>query len=106
MYDLLSEAIQLAPAVAEDKEEREKLHSLMILLMGKFADKDRFKKVLEENRMILEDNVAVKALEEMGMEKAVLGMLKKGMSLTTIAECIEMPVEWVEELQRRSVLER
>ena len=46
-----------------------KLHSLLILLTGKFADKEEFRKVLEANGMIFEDNVAVQVIEEMGFEK-------------------------------------
>ena len=106
MYTLLSEAIQLTPVIAENKEEKEKLHSLMILLMGKFADEDRFKKVLEENRMILEDNVAVKVIEEMGMEKGkeemALSMLKDGLSLEFIAKHAKRSIEWIEALQKNN----
>ena len=69
MYDLLDTAIKLVPQVAADSERRNKLHSLLILLTGKFADEEEFEKVLEANRMILEDNVAVKVIEKMGFKK-------------------------------------
>ena len=58
--------------------------------------------------MNLDGNLLVKVLEERGraegkMEKAIetaIKMLKRGFSIPQIAELLEQPIEWVENLQQ------
>ena len=108
MYDLLDAAIKLAPEIKKDTAELDKLLSLILLQVGRFADEKEFKKVLEANAVILENNVAVKVIEEMGMKKGIEKGMEKGkaetafemfadnFSLSQIAKYTKMPIEWVE----------
>jgi len=112
MYDLLNEAIALTPKVSTVKAQREHIQSLMLLLMGRFVDNEKFREVMEANKMLLEDNIAVKVIEEMGMEKGmekgiekgiaqtVLEMLKHGLDIATISMYTKMPIEWIEEVKK------
>ena len=104
--DLLDYAIKLTPKVSEDKHIQSKLGSLLILLMARFISEEEFKKILEENAMVLEDNVAVKVLTQRGEEKAkletALEMLRDGMGNEPIAKYVKMPVDWVRKLRENN----
>ena len=112
--DLLDYAIKLTPSVTENQHIKEKLGSLLILLMSRFIDEKNLIKVLEANRMNLRNSPAVRILGEMGREegrvegrvegrdeKAIetaLKMRNKGYLLEDIADILEKPIIWVEEL--------
>ncbi|MCL1997967.1 MAG: hypothetical protein FWG65_04285 [Turicibacter sp.] len=115
LYDFLDTAIKLTQQMTEDQHKRDKLQSLLILLCSRFAKEDAFKKVLEENRMVLAGNLAVKIFEEWGIEKgkaegkaegiaqATVAMLKEGINAQKIAQMLNQPVEWVENIQAQQI---
>ncbi|MCL2014768.1 MAG: hypothetical protein FWG68_00810, partial [Defluviitaleaceae bacterium] len=102
-YDLADSAIKLTME-EKDLHKRNKLQSLLLLQMSKFAKEEDFRKLLEDNAMNLDGNLLVKLLEERGEAKAkletALKMLKKDFSIPQIAELLEQPIEWVENLQQ------
>ena len=108
--DLLSTSLKLSHRAIKDTETRKKMQDLLILLVSKYLSDEEFKKVLEDNMAILEDNAAVRVLgklgEERGIERGVekkaketaIKMLKEGFNLDTISRIIEMPIQWIEEI--------
>jgi len=97
--ELLDYAVKMTPKAAYNKHTQEKLTSLMFLLMSTFISRAEIKKVWRDNIMSLENNVFVDVIEEWSKEKMALKMLSRNMSMTEIAEILEMPLEWVEEIK-------
>jgi len=106
--DLLDAVLKLTPNVAKDnKEKRSKLQSLMILLNSTFMSEEEFYHVLEENRMFLEENRAVRVLTdigrkqgiEQGIEQTAKNMLRRGRSIQEISEDTGLSEARVIELQ-------
>ena len=113
--DLLDTAIKLTPRVTKgDEEKKAKIHSLMILLSSTFVTDDELNKILEENSMYLENNRAVRVLEERGMrkgfsqgmaqgmlrlEQTAKNMLRGGLSLQQILEYTGLEYKRLLELQ-------
>ena len=78
--DLLAVALQLTQRVAKNKNERNKLHSLLILLCGSFIKKEDMIKILEENIMKIEGNTAIEVLHERGFEQGLTQGLEQGLT--------------------------
>jgi len=71
--DLLDIAIKLTPQVIkDDKQKKNKLHDLLILLTGTFVTDTELNTILEANMRVLEDSPAVRVLEDRGMNKGRL----------------------------------
>ena len=104
MYEILDGAIKLTAKIPQ-KTTKNKLQSLLLLQTSKFANEKEFIKVLEDNEMILEGNLAVKVLEERGFKKgiaqAATTMLKKGIDAQSIADMLDKPIDWVQDLQNQ-----
>ena len=104
--DLLSTSLKLSHKAIQDIEIRKKIQDLLILLVAKYLSDEEFKKVLEDNMVILEDNAAVRVLGKMGEERGIeqekketaILMLQKGFDKSTISEIIKKPLEWIEEI--------
>ena len=102
--ELLDTAIKLTSEVAkDDKLKLGKLQSLMILLNSTFISDEELQKVLEANRMVLEDNRAVRVLSNMGrgQEKIDIAknMLKEGEDITKISRFTQLEISRIIELQ-------
>jgi len=70
--ELLDTAIKLTPQVAkDDRHKQNKLQALLILLTSTFISDEEQNKVLEDNMRILEDNRAVRVLEDIGVRKGI-----------------------------------
>ena len=94
-------AVKLS-AKSMDISAAEKVRNLLILLVSKHISPDEFNKILEENTMLLDNDVAVKVIGDRRAEKlsleVALKLLKKGVEATTIAEALDKPLSWVEKL--------
>jgi len=78
--DLLDTAIKLTPKVAQDdKRKRHKLQDLLILLTCTFVSEEDINKILEANMRILEDNPAIRTLEEIFIRKGIQKGIDQGM---------------------------
>ena len=120
--NLLDEAFKLSNKGIPDIETRNKTQDLLILLVAKYLSDEEFKRVMEDNMAILEDNAAVRVLSKLGEERGIekglvkglerglerglekkaketaIKMLKEGFNLDTISRIIEMPIQWIEEI--------
>ena len=100
--ELLDTAIKLAPQVTQDKPKQQKLHDLMILLAGSFIDGEELNKILEANMINLENNSAVRVLEDRGRNRRdieiAINMLRRGRSHQEISEDTGLSLERVTEL--------
>jgi len=68
--ELLDTAIKLAPQVVkDDKHKQRKLHDLMVLLAGSHVSDSELERILEANMINLENNAAVRVLENRGMNR-------------------------------------
>lgn len=97
--ELLDYAVKITPKATYNKHTQEKLTSLMFLLMSTFISKVEIKKVWRDNIMSLENNGFVNVIEEWSKAKSALKMLSDGISIELISKYLEMPIEWVEEIQ-------
>ncbi|MCL2049535.1 MAG: hypothetical protein FWG87_12520 [Defluviitaleaceae bacterium] len=102
--ELLDTAIKLTPRVARDDTEKcNKLQSLMLLLNSTFLSDEELFKIMEANRMVLEDNRAVRVLADMGrrqgLEQAVVNMLRRGRDIQEISEDTGVEISRIIELQ-------
>jgi hypothetical protein len=102
--ELLDTAIKLTPDVAKnDKEKRNKLQSLMILLNSTFVTNEELYYIWEVNRMLLEENRAVRVLTEIGRKEGIikiaLNMLRRGRDIKEIAEDTGLSVAEIIKLQ-------
>jgi hypothetical protein len=101
--ELFSYAIKTTPKAVYNKHSQGKLLSLMMLLISTFISKNDFKQALEENAMLLENNPAAEFFGERAAKKtkteAAVKMLQEGLDIAIIARVLEMPIEWVRELQ-------
>ena len=104
--DLLDIAIKLTPKVAgEDKNKRHKLQDLLILLTSTFISEEERNKVWEANMRILEDNPAIKWLEDRGRNQREIeiasNMLRRGRNtVQEISEDTGLDVERIIDLQK------
>jgi len=101
---LLDTAIKLVPKVVEDdKQKRNKLHDLLILLAGSFVTDTELNTILEANMRILEDSPAVRVLEDRGVRKGIeqtaRNMLLDGDDFSKISRITGLDVDRIAELQ-------
>ena len=95
-------------ASGENKQKKDKIKSLLVLLTSKFISKEEMKNVLEANRMNLQNNSAVEIIEGWGFERGAeiakaetaRRLAKKGLATDEIAEAVDMPLAWVEDVLR------
>ena len=81
--ELLDAAIKLAPEAARgDEAKKNKLQSLMILLGSTFMKSEELHRILEVNRMNLENNRAVQVLTEMGRREGIQQGIEQGIEQT------------------------
>jgi len=105
--DLLNTAIKLTPIVTDDKHTKHKLQDLLILLTSTFISDDERNRVWEDNMPILEDNPAIKWLENRGesrgMNKKMIeiakNLLRRGRNIEEVAEDTGLEISKVAELQ-------
>ena len=80
----------------------DKLQDLLILLTSTFINDVDLNKILEDNMRILEDNRAVRVLEERGSKKReiaiVINMLQGGEDYAKISKFTGLDLERIEEL--------
>ena len=77
--NLLDIAVKLTPKVVkEDKQKKNKLHNLLILLTSTFVSDEELSKILEDNMRILEDSPAVRVLEDRGVRKGIQQGIQQG----------------------------
>jgi hypothetical protein len=100
---LLDTAIKLAPEVVKDKQKKNKLHDLLVLLTSTFISDEELNKILEDNMRILEDSPAVRVLESRGMNKKMLeiatNMLRDGDDAPKVSRITGLDLSRVAELQ-------
>ena len=89
--ELLDKAIKLTPIVAKDKNQKEKLLSLLFLLTAKHISKDEIRKIVEANYMVLEGNPIFEVFEEWGIKKGREEGREEG-KLSTLRVAIESGV--------------
>ena len=102
--ELLDAAIKLTTKAAKDNRAKKiKLQDLLILLTSSFVTDEELKRVSEENMRILEDNRAVRVLQDMGRSKRdieiAVNMLKDGDSIQKIVRITGLDEARVVELQ-------
>jgi hypothetical protein len=102
--ELLDKAIKLTPQVAkEDTQKKNKLISLILLLTSTFVTDEEQNKILEDNMRILEDNRAVRVLEEMGRKQRdieiIRNMLQDGDDISKISRITGLSEEQITEIQ-------
>jgi len=97
---LLDYAIKTTPKATDGEYEKNKLGSLLLLLMSRFMTRAEIQQVWKENAMTLQGNAFVEIIKEEGKAETALEMLKEGMEHSAIARILKMPLEWVEEIQR------
>jgi hypothetical protein len=102
--ELLDKAIKLTPNVVPDKQSEQKLQDLVILLTSTFVSDEELNKILEDNMRILEDNRAVRVLENRGrgQEKIdiALNMLRDGDDAPKVSRITGLDLSRVAELQK------
>ena len=104
---LLDTAIKLTPEIVKDKQKKNKLHDLLILLTSTFVSDDELNKILEDNMRILEDSPAVRVLESRGenrgMNKKMIeiasNMLRDGDDVQKVSRNTGLDLSRVAELQ-------
>jgi len=109
---LLDTVIKLVPKVVEDdKQKRNKLHDLLILLTSSFVTDEELNNILEATMHVLEDSPAVRVLEDRGVIKGInqgrnqrdieiaQNMLRRGRSIQEISEDTGLDVDRIAELQ-------
>ena len=101
--ELLDTVIKLTPQVIkDDKNKRQKLYDLLILLTGSFVSDEELNRIMEANMRILEDSPAVRVLENRGMNQKAIeiaqNMLRRGRSYQEISEDTGLTLERIEEL--------
>jgi len=105
--ELLDTAIKLTPKVSADKHTQHKLQDLLILLTSTFISDEERNKIWEANMRILEDNPAVKWLEDRGrtggrnQEKIeiAINMLRDGDDAPKVSRITGLDIVKVAELQ-------
>jgi hypothetical protein len=114
--DLLDTALKLTLDVAkDDKTKRDKLQSLMILLNSTFVSEEELNRVLEANKMVLEENRGVKVLANIyrkegfeqgitqgiaqGLAQTAINMLRKGRNIQEVAEDTGLSIAKVTTIQ-------
>ncbi|MCL2378842.1 MAG: hypothetical protein FWC77_06925 [Defluviitaleaceae bacterium] len=102
--ELLDTAIKLTPHIAKnDKIKQRKLQDLLILLTSTFVSDEERNKILEANMLQLENNPAVKTLEERGRSKEkimiAINMLQDGDDASKVSRITGLSLTRVAELQ-------
>jgi len=100
---LLDTVIKLVPKVIEDdKQKRNKLHDLLILLTGSFVTDTELNTILEANMRVLEDSPAVRVLEDRGRNQMVVeiaqNMLEGGEDYSKISRFTGLDVDRIAKL--------
>ena len=112
---LTSTALKLAASITHNRQLKDKVQSLLILLTSKLITEIDLEQILEDHMFYIEDDNPVvlffekrghtRGLEqgieqglEQGREEIALNMLGKGLSAQEVAEMIGLPVTWVEQL--------
>jgi len=107
--ELLDTAIKLTPKVAsDDKNKRNKLCDLLILLTATFVSDEELNRILEANMFNLENNRAVRVLEARGEARGDLQraikvarkMLQAGEDYTKISTFTELDMDRIAELDK------
>ena len=79
----LDKALKLTDAaVKHDKIKKNKIHSLLISLTSSFINKEELIRILEDNAMVLENNLAVQVLTERGFAEGLEQGIEQGIILT------------------------
>ena len=105
--ELLDTAIKLTPKVSADKHTQHKLQDLLILLTSTFISDEERNKIWEANMRILEDNPAVKWLEDRGRTEGrnqekieiAVNMLRDGDDAPKVSRITGLDIAKVAELQ-------
>jgi len=75
--------------VKDNKQKKNKLHDLLILLTGTFVTDKELNTILEENMRILEDSPVVRVLEDRGVKRGIeqtaMKMLEAGEDYSRIS---------------------
>jgi len=102
--ELIDTAIKLTPKIARgNKQKRNKLQDLLILLTSTFISEDERNKILEANMSILEDNPGIRTLKNMGgKQKAIeiaINMLRDGDDANKVSRITGLDLSRISELQ-------
>ena len=105
--ELLKLALKLAPRVAKEDFELNKLQSLLVLLCGSIVSKEEMSRILEDNRMKIEGNTALEILGEwrfeQGIEQGIMLVVKnlimRNFDLSQISELTGLSMEKLREIK-------
>lgn len=98
--ELFDSALKLVPKFAKDDTQKQrKVRDLMILLVGSFLSNEEIIKILEANMVNLENNSAVRVLEDRGVMKVARNLLRRGRDVQEISEDTGLAVDKILELQ-------
>ncbi|MCL2576774.1 MAG: hypothetical protein FWE27_01810 [Defluviitaleaceae bacterium] len=102
-FELLNTAIKLTPIVSENKHTQHKLQDLLILLTSTFISEEEQNRIWEENMPTLENNPAIRMLEERSMNKKMIeiakNMLRDGDDVSKVSRNTGLDLSRVAELQ-------
>ena len=104
----LEEVFELAPQVAKNKEQSQKLMLLASLLTDKFVSETEQRKIWEGIKMLAEDSFIIKFAREDGKAEGIteekrrlaLKLLKRGDDVTSIIELVGLTKAELKELNK------